>query len=46
MGIEPDMDLMLKEFYSVSKWDWESGQPSKEKLIELDLPGVAKDLWG
>ena len=44
-GIEPDMELMLKEFYTVSKWDWESGKPEKEKLIELGLQQVAQDLY-
>jgi aldehyde:ferredoxin oxidoreductase len=44
-GIEPGMDLMLKEFYDVSKWDWGTGKPTKEKLMELGLDQVAKDLW-
>ncbi len=44
-GIEPAMDLMLKEFYTVSKWDWETGKPEKEKLIELGLLQVAQDLY-
>ena len=44
-GIEPDMDLMLKEFYSVSNWDWETGKPKKEKLVELGLDFVAQDLY-
>ncbi len=45
-GIEPDMDLMLKEFYEVSKWDWETGKPAKEKLVELGLTQPVQDLWG
>ncbi|MBC2713769.1 MAG: aldehyde ferredoxin oxidoreductase family protein [Desulfobacteraceae bacterium] len=45
-GIEPDMDMMLKEFYTVSKWDWETGKPTKEKLLELGLNQAAKNLWG
>jgi len=44
-GIEPDMDLMLKEFYEVSKWDWETGKPMPEKLFELGLDQPAHDLW-
>jgi aldehyde:ferredoxin oxidoreductase len=44
-GIEPDMDLMLKEFYAVSNWDWETGKPKKEKLLELGLKFVADDLY-
>jgi hypothetical protein len=29
--IEPGMDLMLKEFYDVSKWDGETDKPKKIK---------------
>ena len=39
-GIAPDMDRMLKEFYQVSRWDWETGKPMKEKLIELGLDQI------
>jgi aldehyde:ferredoxin oxidoreductase len=45
-GIEPDMDLMLREFYAVSEWDWETGKPAKEKLLNLGLQQPARDLWG
>ncbi len=44
-GREPDMDLMLKEFYDVSQWDWDTGKPKKSKLIELGLQKVAEDLY-
>jgi aldehyde:ferredoxin oxidoreductase len=44
-GIEPNMDLMLKEFYAVSEWDWDTGKPAKEKLLALGLEQPAKDLW-
>jgi aldehyde:ferredoxin oxidoreductase len=39
------MDLMLREFYDVSRWDWETGKPTKEKLTELGLDQAARDLW-
>ena len=45
-GIEPGIDIMLKEFYEVSKWDWETGKPTREKLMGLGLNQAAKDLWG
>ncbi|HMA85762.1 MAG TPA: aldehyde ferredoxin oxidoreductase family protein [Desulfosalsimonadaceae bacterium] len=45
-GIEPDMDLMLKDFYKVSNWDWETGKPAKSKLVSLGLEQAASDLWG
>ena len=44
-GIEPDMDMMLREFYTVSNWDWDTRKPKKEKLVELGLGYVAKDLY-
>ena len=45
-GIEPDLELMLKDFYKVSNWDWETGKPAKSKLLELGLREAARDLWG
>ncbi len=44
-GIEPDMELMLRDFYAVSDWDWDTGKPEKEKLKELGLEKVAADLY-
>jgi aldehyde:ferredoxin oxidoreductase len=45
-GKAPDMDVMLKEYYAFRQWDWATGKPKKEKLVELGLADVAKDLWG
>jgi aldehyde:ferredoxin oxidoreductase len=39
------MDILLKEYYNFRKWDWNTGKPSKEKLGELGLEDVARDLW-
>ena len=44
-GSRPDMEAMLKQYYSYRGWDWETGKPSKEKLIELELAQVAQDLY-
>jgi aldehyde:ferredoxin oxidoreductase len=44
-GQIPDMDLMLKEYYDYRGWDWETGQPTKEKLMELGLDQVAVNLY-
>jgi aldehyde:ferredoxin oxidoreductase len=44
-GIEPNMDMMLNEFYTVSEWDRETGKPTKEKLVELGLHHIAEDLY-
>ena len=46
VGRSPDMEVMLKDYYRYRKWDWETGRPTREKLVELGLDDVAKDLWG
>jgi aldehyde:ferredoxin oxidoreductase len=43
--IVPDMEKMLREYYDYRSWVWETGKPSKEKLAELGLDQVAKDLY-
>ncbi|UCD85396.1 MAG: aldehyde ferredoxin oxidoreductase family protein [Deltaproteobacteria bacterium] len=45
-GVVPDMELLLKEYYEHRQWDWETGRPKKEKLIELSLNQAAEDLYG
>ena len=44
-GTLPDMDLLLKDYYSYRKWDWETGRPSKERLQELGMSQIADDLY-
>jgi len=44
-GQTPDMDLMLKDYYAFRQWDWETGRPTKQKLVELGLDNVAQDLY-
>ena len=44
-GFVPDLPAMLEAYYEARGWDKESGKPSKEKLIELGLEDVAKELW-
>ena len=41
----PDMDKMLREYYEYRSWDWETGKPSREKLLELGMSQVAEDLY-
>jgi aldehyde:ferredoxin oxidoreductase len=41
----PDMEKMLREYYDYRSWVWETGRPSKEKLLELGLTQVAEDLY-
>jgi aldehyde:ferredoxin oxidoreductase len=45
-GRSPDLEGMLREYYAASNWDWNTGKPSKEKLLELGLRRAAQDLWG
>lgn len=45
-GFVPDFEGMLRAYYQARGWDWESGKPTKEKLSELGLGDVARDLWG
>ncbi len=44
-GQVPDMDTLLKDYYAYRQWDWETGKPSREKLIELGLDHVAEELY-
>ncbi len=44
-GVKIDMDLMLKEYYGYRGWSPETGRPTREKLVELDLENVAADLY-
>ena len=45
-GYVPDIQGMLLAYYQARGWDVETGKPSHEKLLELGLEDVAKDLWG
>ena len=45
-GFVPDIKAMLIAYYEVRGWDKETGKPSREKLSELGMEDVAKDLWG
>jgi aldehyde:ferredoxin oxidoreductase len=41
----PKVDKLLEDYYALRDWDWETGKPSRERLIELGLPDIAADLW-
>jgi aldehyde:ferredoxin oxidoreductase len=45
-GYVPDLEGMLFTYYEARGWDLETGKPSREKLLELGLDDVARDLWG
>ena len=44
-GQSPDMNLLLKDYYRLNDWDWNTGKPAKKKLLSLGLDDVARDLW-
>jgi aldehyde:ferredoxin oxidoreductase len=45
-GRTPRMEALLSEYYAHRDWDWETGKPSRQKLISLGLPEIAEELWG
>lgn len=44
-GYKIDLEPMLKEYYTIRGWDWQTGMPSREKLISLGLDFSLGDLW-
>jgi aldehyde:ferredoxin oxidoreductase len=44
-GIVLDYDTMVKEFYNEMEWDAKDSRPSKNKLNELGLEWLIKDIW-
>ncbi|MBN2118628.1 MAG: aldehyde ferredoxin oxidoreductase family protein [Anaerolineales bacterium] len=45
-GFIPDIQGMLSAYYAARGWDKETGKPTREKLLQLGLDDIAKDLWG
>jgi len=45
-GYVPPFAEMLEAYYEARGWDKVTGKPSKEKLLELGLEEIARDLWG
>ena len=44
-GFVPDIQSMLQAYYQARGWDPATGYPSREKLVNLQLDDVARDLW-
>jgi len=40
------LDSLLDNYYDERGWDKKTGKPTPEKLKELGLDNVIKDLWG
>lgn len=45
-GFVPDLEGMLIAYYEARGWDMDTGKPTREKLTELGMEEVARDLWG
>ncbi len=45
-GTVVDLSKTLEEYYEARGWDKNTSKPTKEKLMQLGLQDVAKDLWG
>jgi len=41
---QDDIDKMLDEYYEIRGWDIKTGIPSKQKLVELDLADVVREI--
>jgi aldehyde:ferredoxin oxidoreductase len=44
-GFMIDFEPMLRAYYQARNWDWGTGKPAKEKLVELGLDFLVDDLW-
>jgi aldehyde:ferredoxin oxidoreductase len=44
-GYVPDVERLLTDYYEARRWDRKSGRPSPEKLEELELGGLAEELY-
>jgi aldehyde:ferredoxin oxidoreductase len=44
-GKSPDMEALLREYYAFRSWDWDTGKPTREKLLDLGLKEAAEELW-
>jgi aldehyde:ferredoxin oxidoreductase len=41
----PDLEAMLEAYYQARGWDPNTGYPTRQKLIELNLDWIVEDLW-
>lgn len=45
-GHVPEFSEMLREYYGVRAWDWDTGRPLPSRLKALDMSEIASALWG
>jgi aldehyde:ferredoxin oxidoreductase len=44
-GVNIDEQVWYRQCFAVTGWDFETGRPTREKLTELGMTGVADGLW-
>jgi aldehyde:ferredoxin oxidoreductase len=44
-NVTVDANNMVAEYYRAMDWDLDTGKPSKEKLLDLGLDDIARELW-
>lgn len=44
-GITLDREEMFREYMEAADWDFDTGKPSRERLLKLGLEDVAEALW-
>jgi aldehyde:ferredoxin oxidoreductase len=45
-GVVVDEATLYREYLTAMDWDLKTAKPSRQKLLELGLAGVARELWG
>ncbi len=45
ISIQPHLDSMIREYYSLMGWDKDTGKPLPQTLTKLGLEHVIKDIW-
>jgi len=45
-GVTVDVETQQRDYLKAMDWDIKTAQPSRQKLVELGLDDVAKDLYG
>jgi len=45
-GRSAEVETLRRDYLEARDWDTTTGKPSREKLLELGLDDVAKELWG
>ncbi len=44
-GVEVDNETQVREYMELMGWDYRTGKPTRERLLQYGLEDVAADLW-